>query len=255
MRCTIDTVEGVISTEKDGQARTVPLYSTAGFELLSELWLKASWNQKYTYTFTWMGRPIIQLPEDLIRIQEVIHEVRPDVIVESGIAHGGSVVYYASLCKVFGQGRVIGVDIEIRPHNRAALERHALADLFTLIEGSSIDPAIVQRVADQIRPNEKTLVVLDSCHTRDHVLAELEAYSKFVSLGSYIVVMDGIMRLVADVPRGQADWAEDNPISAVETFVRDHPEFVVEQPRWAFNESELRTNITHAPRGFLRRVA
>lgn len=255
MKCTIDTVSGLISAEDGEQATTVDLYSTEGFELLSDLWLKVGWNQKHVYTFSWLGRPIIQLPEDVVRIQEVIHELQPDVIVETGVAHGGALVYYASLCKIVGKGRVVGVDIEIRPHNRAALEEHPLADLITLIERSSTDPDTLAQVAAHIRPGEKTLVILDSNHTREHVLAELEAYGELVSVGSYIIAMDGIMELVADTPRGSPEWSEDNPISAVEEFVRDHPEFVVEQPRWQFNESELRRNVTHWQQGYLRRVS
>jgi len=255
MRCTIDTASGLISAENGERTTTVDLYSTEGFELLSELWLKVGWNQKHVYTFSWLGRPIIQLPEDIVRIQEVIHEVQPDVIVETGVAHGGSLVYYASLCKIFEKGRVIGVDIEIRSHNRAALEEHPLSELITLIEGSSTDPATLSCVAGEIRPGETTLVILDSNHTREHVLAELQAYSGLVSVGSYIIAMDGIMALVADTPRGRPEWSADNPISAVEEFVRDHPNFVVEQPPWEFNESELRSNVTHWQQGYLRRVS
>jgi cephalosporin hydroxylase len=255
MKCTIDTNSGSVLVEQDGDSRTVSLYSTEGFELLSELWLKVGWNQKHVYTFSWLGRPIIQLPDDLVRIQEVIGAVQPDVIVECGVAHGGALVYYASLCKIFGRGRVIGIDIEIRPHNRAAIEAHALSDLITLIEASSTDSATVASVAEQIAPGETTLVLLDSSHTRKHVLAELEAYSGLVSVGSYIVVMDGIMELAADTPRGGDDWATNNPIEAVKQFVREHPQFVVEQPAWPFNESELRENITHWPHGYLRRVS
>ena len=255
MRCTIDTASGLISADNGEQETTVDLYSTEGFELLSELWLKVGWNQKHVYTFSWLGRPIIQLPEDVVRIQEVIHQLQPDVIVETGVAHGGALVYYASLCKIFGKGRVVGVDIEIRPHNRKALEAHPLSELITLIEGSSTDPATLSQVAAAIRPGETTLVILDSNHTRDHVFAELEAYSGFVSVGSYIIAMDGIMELVADTPRGKPEWSLDNPISAVEEFVRDHPEFVVEQPGWGFNESELRSNVTHWQKGYLRRVS
>jgi len=254
MRCTIDTTSGLISAENGERETTVDLYSTEGFELLSQLWLKVGWNQKHVYTFSWLGRPIIQLPEDIVRIQEVIHEVQPDVIVETGVAHGGSLVLYASLLKLFGKGRVIGVDIEIRPHNRAALEEHPLSELITLIEGGSTDSATLARVAAEIRAGETTLVILDSNHTREHVLAELEAYSGLVSVGSYIVAMDGIMALVADTPRGRPEWSGDNPISAVEEFVREHPEFVVQQPEWPFNESDLRTNITHWQEGYLRRV-
>ncbi|MFL5941899.1 MAG: cephalosporin hydroxylase family protein [Gaiellaceae bacterium] len=254
MKWTIDTEAGLISKDGDGAARTIPLYSTDGFEELSELWLKVGWNQKHVYTFTWQGRPIIQLPDDMIRIQEVLHRVQPDVILECGVAHGGSLVYYASLCKLAGRGRVVGIDIEIRPHNREAIEAHPLAGLITLIEGSSTAPETVAAAASEIRPGETILAILDSNHTREHVRAELESYAPLVSVNSYLVVMDGIMRLVADTPRGAGEWESDNPIAAVDEFVADHPEFVVEQPPWPFNESELRANVTHWPRGYLRRV-
>lgn len=255
MKWTVDTASGAISRERDGKVETLPLYSPAGFEELSKLWLEVGWNEKYVYTFSWLGRPIIQLPEDMIRIQEVLHRVQPDVIVECGIAHGGSLVYYASLCRLLGRGRVVGIDVEIRPHNREAIEAHPLFDLITLIEGSSVEPETVAAAAAQISPGEKTLVILDSNHTREHVRAELEAYAPLVSVDSYVVVMDGIMRLVAETPRGKAEWTDDNPIAAVDGFVREHPEFVVEQPPWPFNESELRANVTHWPRGYLRRTA
>jgi len=254
VKWSFDTDAGLVSLEEEGETRTMPLYSTAGFEELSKLWLKVGWNQKHTYTFSWLGRPVIQLPEDMVRIQEVIHRVRPDVILECGIAHGGSLIYYASLCNVLGRGRVIGIDNEIRAHNRAAIEEHSLVEHITLVAGDSVAPDTVARATATIAPDETTLVILDSNHSREHVLAELRTYAPFVSVGSYVVVMDGIMRLVADTPRGREEWERDNPISAVDDFVLDHPEFVVEQPVWAFNESELRSNITYAPRGFLRRV-
>jgi cephalosporin hydroxylase len=255
MNVTIDTTSAVIAVEQDGDVRNVPLYSTEGFELLSDLWLKVGWNEKHSYTFTWMGIPVIQEPEDLVRIQEVVHSVRPDVIVETGIAHGGSLIYYASLLKALGQGRVVGVDVDIRPHNRAAIERHPLFELITMFEGSSVDEAIVASVREAVGDAQTVLVVLDSAHHRDHVLAELEAYAPLVSVGSYVIALDGIMAAVADTPRGDAAWTADNPISAVEEFVSRHPEFVIEQPSWRFNESDLRRNITYAPRGFLRRVS
>jgi cephalosporin hydroxylase len=249
----VDTAAGTITYERDGESATIPLYSTEGFELLSELWLKVGWNEKYTYTFTWLGRPVVQLPEDLLRVGEVIHRVQPDLIVECGVAHGGSLVYYASLCEVIGKGRVVGVDVEIRPHNRTAIEQHPMSPLITLIEGSSTDQATLARVADETRSAATVLVVLDSDHSREHVLAELEGYSEFVTVGSYVIVMDGIMVSVADTPRGDPSWIEDNPVSAVEEFASKHDEFTMEQPEWSFNESALKSNVTYAPQGYLRR--
>src|SRR5215470_9545761 len=122
MKVTIDTSSRKILKELDGERAEIALYSKEGFELISDLWVKVGWNERYPYTFSWMGRPIIQLPEDMIRTQEVIYRVRPDVIIETGVAHGGSLIYYASLCKALDKGRVVGIDIEIRPHNRRAIE-------------------------------------------------------------------------------------------------------------------------------------
>ena len=255
MTVTVDTAAGVIVSRTESGESRVPLYSKEGFELLSRLWLKVGWNQKYTYTFSWFGRPVIQLPDDMIRLQEVIHRVAPDVIVETGVAHGGSLIYYASLCKALDRGRVIGVDIEIRPHNKSALDAHPLRPLIELVEGSSIDAAIVGRVRNQIKPGETVLMLLDSNHLRDHVRAELEAYAPLVTPGSYIVATDGVMQEVFDAPRGHASWRSDNPVSAVHDFLRTHPEFVLEQPPWPFNESELDQNVTHWPQAYLRRTA
>lgn len=254
MKLTIDTASQKLVIENAGQSQEIDLYSKEAFELISQEWLKVGWNQKYTYTFSWMGRPIIQLPEDMIRLQEVIYRVKPDAIVETGIAHGGSLVYYASLCKAMGRGRVIGVDIEIRPHNRKAIEAHELFPLITLIEGSSIAPDIVALVKSLLRPGEVVMVILDSCHSKEHVLAELEAYHPLVTLDSYIVATDGIMREVAQAPRGREEWTRDNPAAAAAEFVSQHPEFVIEQPSWLFNESELTENATHWPGAWLKRV-
>jgi cephalosporin hydroxylase len=254
MTYTIDTTRDVIVTDDGGRSVETPLYSKSGFELLSRLWLKVGWNQKYTYTFSWLGRPVIQLPDDMIRIQEVMHGVKPDVVVETGVAHGGSLIYYASLCKAMGRGRVVGVDIEIRPHNREAIEAHPLSELITLIEGSSIDAGIVGQVRSLVRPGDTVLVLLDSNHLRDHVHAELDAYASMVTPGSYIVATDGVMRDVAHAPRGTASWRTDNPVSAVQDFLSAHPEFTLEQPPWPFNESELDQNVTHWPQAYLRRL-
>lgn len=255
MQLHIDTEAKTLIQHADGGEQSLPLYSIEAFKILSALWVKLGWNAKYSYTFSWLGRPLIQLPEDVMRIQEVIFRLKPDVIVETGVAHGGSLILYASLFEAMGTpGRVIGVDIEIRAHNRAAIEAHPLFKRITLIEGSSTDPSIVGEVKSQIPAGAKVLVILDSNHSRGHVHAELEAYHDLVCSGSYIVATDGIMSEVADVPRGDPGWVEDNPTQAAKDFAANHPEFVIEQPEWPFNQSELTDNITHWPGAWLKRL-
>jgi len=253
MKLTIDTDEKTLTCESDGRSVVHPLYSSEAFERLSQEWLRVGWNEKYVYTFSWMGRPIIQLPDDLVRVQEVIYRVKPDVIIETGVAHGGSLVFYASLCAAMGTGRVVGIDIEIRPRNRTALESHEMFRRITLVEGSSTAPEVVARVHGLVTPGETVLVLLDSNHSKAHVAAELEAYCDVVTPGSYIVATDGIMKDLADVPRGTPAWKTDNPTAAAAEFVCRHTEFVLEQPAWPFNESALREPLTHWPGAWLRR--
>ncbi len=253
MILTIDSTAGTLSVEEDGKVSSHPLYSRKAFELLSHEWLRLGWNQKHTYTFTWFGRPIIQLPEDLIRVQEVIYRLKPDVIVETGVAHGGTLVFYATLCKAMGHGRVIGIDIDIRAHNRAAIESHELASYITLVSGDSISADTVARVHSLVGAGEQALVILDSLHTKAHVAAELEAYHDLVKPGSYCVATDGFMQFLSNVPRGRKSWSRDHPSAAAEEFAAAHREFVLEQPQWLFNESELSANVTHWPSAWLRR--
>lgn len=250
----VDMTAKRLTAEVNGAPKAIDLYSKEAFELLSQLWLKVGWTEKYVYTFSWMGRPIIQQPEDMVRIQEVVYRVKPDVIVETGVAHGGSLVFYASLCKAMGKGRVIGVDIEVRPQNRKAIEAHELFEYITLVEGNSVDPLTVQKVYGLVQPGENALVMLDSNHDKTHVRAELEAYSGLVGTGSYIVATDGSRKDFYDIPRGQAHWAWDHPMAAAAEFARGHPEFVIEQPAWPFNESQLTENVTHWPGAWLRRI-
>lgn len=254
MKLILDTDANTLTLEETGQSRTLSLYSTEAFEAISRQWVRVGWNQKYQYTFSWMGRPVIQLPEDMIRMQEVIFQVKPDVIIETGVAHGGSLIFYSSLCKAMDKGRVIGIDIEIRPHNRAAIEAHPLHDRITLIEGSSTAPDIVAQVQALVKPHETVLVILDSNHTYAHVHDELVAYAGLVTPGSYIVATDGIMFDLADVPRGTSGWTTDNPTFAARDFAAKHPEFMIEQPAWPFNESALDQNITHWPGAWLKRL-
>ena len=251
MRIVIDTGEKTLTAD----GRRLDLYGKEAFELISDLWLKTSWNQKYSYTFTWLGRPIIQHPEDLVRLQEAIVTLRPDVIIETGVAHGGSLIFYASLFKAMGsQGRVVGIDIEMRPQNRKAIESHELASYITLIEGDSAAPEIVERARAFVRPGDKVMVILDSNHTKAHVAKELEAYAPLVSPGSYIIATDGIMGLVHDAPRGNPEWISDNPSQAASEFAARHPDFGFEELRWQFNESELDRTITAWPDAWLKRI-
>ena len=250
----IDLENGIIMVNEGGQTVEYGLDTPEAFAVISKLWLRCGWDNKYVYSFTWMGRPIIQLPDDLVRLQEVIYALKPDVIIETGIAHGGSLIFYASLCKAMERGRVIGIDIEIRPHNRKAIEAHELFPLITLIEGSSIEPAVVEKVKSLVRPDDRVLVLLDSCHTKAHVLAELNAYSPLVSKGSYIVAMDGIMEEVGGAPRTEPDWTWNNPRQAALEFVQANTDFVIEEPRLPFNEGSITVRVTYWPAGFIKRI-
>lgn len=244
----------VVVSDDDGAEEVYDIGSKEAFALMSQLWLRSGWDNKYVYSFTWLGRPIIQLPEDMLRLQEAIFSVQPDVIIETGVAHGGSLIFYASLCKAMGRGRVVGIDIEIRPPNRQAIEAHPLFPFITLIEGSSIDPQIVESVKLQVRAGESVMVLLDSNHSKDHVLAELNAYGPLVTKGSYAVAMDGIMESMAGAPRSQPDWTWNNPKSAALEFVRAHSEFVIEQPPFLFNEGDIEEPVTYWPGGFIKRI-
>ena len=251
---TIDEARGLVTVEGPEGPVSHSMTSAEGFKIVSDAWVRCGWDAKYVYSFSWMGRPIIQLPDDMVRIQEVIYAVKPDVIIETGVAHGGSLIFYASLCKAMERGRIVGIDIEIRPHNRAAIEAHEMFPLITLIEGSSVEPTIVEQVRGHIKSGETVLVLLDSNHTKEHVLAELEAYGPMVTKGSYIVATDGIMALVVGAPRTQPDWAWNNPLNAAEEFAAAHPEFVIEEPAFPFNEGTTRDRVTYWPSGFLKRI-
>lgn len=241
---------------------SIPLYSPDGFKIVSDLWLKVGWDQKYLYEFTWMGRPIIQLPDDMVRIQEVIYSIKPDLIIETGIAHGGSLIYYASICKAMNKGRILGIDIEIRPHNRKAIENHEMFYLITMIEGDSVDDKILSEVENNILEKDKTiLVILDSAHDYKHVLSELKSYSKYVSVESYIVVTDGSQEYLNVTPRAKKDyptycesWETNNPKKATEDFTAKNNNFKVVEPEFPFNEGNIDFRVTHWPSAFIKRL-
>lgn len=220
---------------------------------------------KYSYNFSWMGRPIIQYPQDIVAVQELIWKVRPDLIIETGIAHGGSLIFNASMlslldvCEGIEQGlmldpskskrKVVGVDIDIRPHNRKDIEEHPMSSRIEMIQGSSIEPSIVSQVVRAAEGYEKVMVFLDSNHTHEHVLEELKAYAPLVSSGSYCVVFDTV---VEDLPGDffpDRPWGPgDNPKTAVWEYLKEHPEFQIDRT------IDQKLLITVAPDGYLKRV-
>lgn len=210
--------------------------------------VKESVLPKYSYNFTWMGRPIIQFPQDMIATQEIIWHVKPDLIIETGIAHGGSLIFYASILELIGgEGEVLGIDIDIREHNKVEIEKHPMYKRITMIEGSSIDEKIAEQVYGFAKGGKRVMVFLDSMHTHDHVLRELELYSPLVTKGSYLVVFDTI---IEDMPEDffpHRPWGKgNNPKTAVEEFLKANDRFVIDK------EIENKSLITVAPDGYLK---
>lgn len=236
-----------ITLLSEGVARTFDLYSSEGLEIIASLWTKLCCQYRIMYEPTWLGIPIVQLPTDIVMMQELIWKVRPDVIVECGLAHGGSAVLYASICELLGKGRVIGIDVEVRQHNRVAIRSHPMSKRIEIVEGSSIDPSTVAKVEDRVGGSQTVLVALDSNHSREHVSQELNLYHKMVTPGSYLVAMDGAQAHVWDVPRGRPEWKDDNPLRAIHEFLREHAEFRID-PYYT------RMYVTSCPDGFLRRL-
>lgn len=204
--------------------------------------------EMYSYNFSWMGRPIIQYPQDMIAMQELIWEIKPDLIVETGIAHGGSLIYYASIMELIGKGEVLGIDIDIREHNKKEIEAHPMFKRIKMIQGSAIDPNIVAEVKKHVDGKKTVMVCLDSNHTHDHVLKELEMYADFTTVGSYCVVFDTI---VEDLPKGSYDRPWDvgnNPKTAVFEFLKTNDNFVIDK------QIDNKLLISVAPDGYLKRV-
>jgi cephalosporin hydroxylase len=216
---------------------------------LSRLWLRDTLQYNYSYNFSWLGRPIIQYPQDMIAMQELIWRIKPDLIIETGIAHGGSLIFYASLLELIGEGRVIGIDIDIRPHNRKEIESHSMFKRITLLQGSSVAPEILAAVKGLSESAKRTMVVLDSNHTHEHVLAELNAYADFVGVGSYCVVFDTVVEDLPPDRFSDRPWSVgDNPKTAVHEFLKRDPRFEIDL------DMQAKLLITVAPDGYLRRV-
>jgi cephalosporin hydroxylase len=216
----------------------------------STQWITDVSAYKYPYFFTWLGRPIIQFPQDIVALQEIIWSVRPDAVIETGIAHGGSLVFYASILELIGgNGRVLGIDIDIREHNRIEIEKHPMSKRITMVSGSSVDEEVVKRVINFARDRQRILVVLDSMHTHEHVLKELRCYSPLVKKDSYLIVLDTI---IEDMPEGSfpdRPWDRgNNPKTAVWEFLKTCDRFTIDK------EIENKLLITVAPDGYLKCV-
>jgi cephalosporin hydroxylase len=203
---------------------------------------------RYTYNFDWLGLPIIQMPQDILAAQELIWRVRPGAIIETGVARGGSVIFSASMLQLLnGDGIVVGIDIEIRPHNREAIEKHPLAGRVRLVEGSSTDPLVQDRVRKLVGERRPVMVFLDSNHTHSHVLAELRAYSSFVGRDSYIIVYDSVIDRLPAGESADRPWGPgDNPRTAVHAFLAENDRFEIDR------DTEGKLVLTCCPDGFLR---
>lgn len=213
-------------------------------------WMKAADKYKYTYNFSWLGRPIIKYPNDIVVMQEVIWEVQPDLIVETGIAHGGSIIFSASMLDLIGRGgQVLGVDIEIRDHNRERIENHPMYNRINLLEGDSVSDDIVESVSKYADDSETVMVFLDSNHTHDHVLQELEHYSELVTIGSYIVLPDTFIEYFPEGFYDDRPWdVGNNPMTALNEFLLGNEKFEIDKRK------SFKAMISEAPNGYLRRV-
>lgn len=236
------------SFEEQNRFEISKMGSDANLQNLTQKWFVDSSKHKYSYHFTWLGRPIIQFPQDIIAMQEILWRVKPDLIVETGVAHGGSLIFYASMLELIGEnGRVLGIDIDIRDHNRFEIEKHPMFNRIALLQGSSTDPKTIKEVNRFVQGKQRVLVVLDSNHTHEHVIKELELYSPLVTKGSYLVVFDTV---IEDMPEDffpDRPWGRgNNPKTAVREFVRNSDRFEIDK------EIESKLLITVAPNGYLK---
>ncbi|GEK48178.1 cephalosporin hydroxylase [Bisbaumannia pacifica] len=258
-------VDPIAGFEEERRHQVSGYSDDASWKMLSHQWLERAFQQRYMYNFNWLGRPIIQTPTDIVAVQELIWEVNPDVVVETGIAHGGSLMLSASMLALLDyreaidngtlldpndpKRRVIGIDIDIRRHNLDAIRSHPMSNRIDMIEGSSIDAEVIGRVKRDLGEDKKVLVMLDSNHTHDHVLSELETYAPLVSKGSYCIVFDTLVEDLPESCSSDRPWGPgNNPKTAIKEFLESHSEFEVDK----YLDDKLM--VSAAPLGFLKKV-
>ena len=237
-----------VTLDNKGEKTTVNLYTPEGRNLVENLWIKVAADQRVMYEPKWLGIQLIQLGADLMAHQQVIWNAQPDLVIETGIAHGGSLILSASILELIGKGEVLGLDIDIREHNRKNIEAHKLSKRISMIQGSSIADDVVAQVKERAKGAKSVVVFLDSNHTTEHVAAELEAYAPLVTPGSYIVAGDGAQAYVSDIPRGKPEWKDNNPLVAIHDFLKCHPEFEIDRSMEQFGGGS-------SPDGYLRRIS
>jgi cephalosporin hydroxylase len=248
-------IESFITPEEEQQIALQG--SDPALRAASVNWFNQLGSHKYSYHFRWLGRPIIQIPQDIVAMQEIISSVKPDLIIETGIAHGGSLILSASMLELNAacgwgspEARVLGLDIDIRAHNRAAIEAHPMSKRITMMEGSSIAPEMIAAVKEFAKPYKNILVCLDSNHTHDHVLAELTAYAPLVAPGSYCVVFDTVIEYMPENSFPDRPWDRgNNPMTAMDAYLKDHPEFAIDETM------DAKLLLSVAPRGYLKRLS
>jgi len=236
--------------EKINKKNIALMAKNPSFRNLTNLWFKLSEKYQYSYHFSWMGRPIIQYPQDIIALEEIIWEVQPELIIETGIARGGSLIFLASMLQLIGKGKVIGIDIDIRKHNRIEIKKHPMFKRIKMIEGSSIDEKIVKKVYKLGKNKKRILVILDSNHSHKHVLKEMELYSPLVKKNSYLIVFDTVIEDISVISKSshqKRPWGKgNNPKTAVKYFLKNNIRFVNDV------EIENKLMITVGPCGYLK---
>lgn len=248
----INVEAATFSISEKGETHEYSLHGGEAYQTLSREWMKLGWNLGHWSSFSWMGQRFLQLPDDALRLAELVWRLKPSVIVETGVFEGGSTLWFASLCRLMGHGRVISIEFRLRPEVRKAVEAGA-GGLVTLIEGDSAAPETADAIRELIQPGESVLLFLDSDHTKHHVAGELVNLASLVTPGSYLVVADSNLPDLAELPSGEPAWSQDNPGAAVDEFLAVHPEFCRKRPVPQFQGKFDFSELSYFPTTWLKR--